>query len=94
LHLAVLNLAKIKDVQVETIAERLGLPSPQVSEVLDRLCRLGFIKIQDGVLHRNLKPFGTSQDISSRAIRSFHYQNLEKAKSILETVPVEQRDYI
>ncbi len=76
-HLAVLNLAKIKNIQVHTISERLGIPQTQSNEIVDRLCRLDFIKIQDGVLHRNLKPFGTSQDIPSRAIRTFHYQNLE-----------------
>lgn len=95
IHLAILNLSKIKDVDTDSIPNCLGISKQDSQEAIERLMRLNFIEMSpQKTLIRKLKPFGTTQDVSSRAIRTFHYQNLEKAKTALEEVTVERRDFL
>lgn len=94
IHLAILNLVKIPGTKVEGISERLGLDPSVCEQALERLIRLEFLEIRDGVVIRKEPSFGTSRDIPSLAIRTFHYKNLTKAQDVLESVPVEQRDFL
>ncbi len=91
-HLAILNLAKISDTDIDSLPIRLGLEKSHCEEIVQRLTRLGFVDVVDGKLTRKEPTFGTSQDVPSLAIRAFHYKNLQRAQQALETVPVEERD--
>jgi uncharacterized protein (TIGR02147 family) len=94
-YLAILNLAKIKTNKAnpEWIAERLAISIENAADALERLSRLGFIKIKRGKLHRTAQALGTLRDIPSYAIKKHHSDNLELAKEALHNVPVELREF-
>lgn len=93
-HLAILNLANIPHTTTQSLHLRLGLEKAHCDRAVERLVRLGFIEIVEGQLIRKEPSFGTSQGVPSLAIRAFHYKNLHKAQEILETVPLEDRDFL
>jgi hypothetical protein len=93
-HLAILNLVKIPGTKAESISERLGLSPKICTQALERLIRLDFLEVKDGVVSRKEPSFGTSRDKPSLAIRNFHYKNLQKAQDVLQAVPVDQRDFL
>jgi uncharacterized protein (TIGR02147 family) len=94
IHLAILNLVNIPSTRRESIPERLGLSRDICERAIDRLLRLEYLEVKDGQLVRRVPAFGTKQDTPSLAIRAFHYKNLKKAQEVLETVPVENRDFL
>lgn len=94
-YLGILNLAKIKNNKADShwIADRLGLENYQVLEALQRLQRLGLLKIEKKHLVRTSKPLTTSRDLPSTAIRKHHQQNLELAAKSLNEVDVSLREF-
>jgi uncharacterized protein (TIGR02147 family) len=94
-YLAILNLAKLKNNHgtPEWIAQRLAITTGDARVALDRLSRLGFIKIKRGKLHRTTQALGTLRDIPSLAIRKHHTDNLSLASEALHHVPVELREF-
>ncbi|MBY0554713.1 DUF4423 domain-containing protein [bacterium] len=93
-YVAILNLAKIKTNKAtpEWVSERLGLDLYIAIEALERLQRLGLIKIEKKKLVRTAKPLATTTDIPSTAIRKHHSQNLILAENAIHNVPVELRE--
>jgi uncharacterized protein (TIGR02147 family) len=94
-YLAILNLAKIKtnSANPKWIAERLAISSENAADALERLIRLGFIKVKRGRLHRTAQALGTLRDIPSLAIKKHHTDNLNLAREALHNVPVELREF-
>jgi uncharacterized protein (TIGR02147 family) len=94
-HLAILNLASLKNISSspKLVAKRLNISSLQVIEAIQRLERLEYILVKDGKLKRLAKPLRTTTDIPSAAIRKYHKQNLELAKDKIDTVPIHLREF-
>lgn len=94
-YLAILNLAKLKSNKAAPswISERLALEPYLVLEAVERLQRLGLLKIEKSKLIRTAKPLTTSSDLPSTAIRKHHSQNLLLAEKAIHNVPVELREF-
>jgi uncharacterized protein (TIGR02147 family) len=94
-YLAILNIAKNKtnNAHPKWIANRLAISIENATDALDRLVRLGFIKVKRGKLHRTTQALGTLRDIPSHAIKKHHADNLVLAKDALQNVPVELREF-
>ena len=93
-HLAILSMAKQKKCPADTayLAETLGLNSKIVLSAIQRLERLGYLKIHNSFLQRTAADLRTTQDIPSVAIRRYHLDNLEVARNALENVPTHLRE--
>lgn len=94
-HYGILGLASLRENRAdpEWIAKRLGISKRDARSGLNRLQKLGLLEVTGASFRQTSRPLSTSQDISSSAIRQYHYQTLEKAMHSLETVPVELRDF-
>ena len=94
-YLGILNLAKLKSnkAQPKWIAQRLNIQLYQCIEALERLQRLGLLKIEKNKLIRTSQPLTTSNDLPSIAIRKHHSQNLELAEKSLYRDPVHLREF-
>jgi len=93
-HIAILSLLDTKDAKsdVRWIAGRLGISKPLVEGSIERLLRVGLLKIEDGLLTKTEKDLETSQDVVSPALRISHRQSLQQASDALDAIPVELRD--
>lgn len=92
--LAVLNLAALRECRAAPgwVARRLGITAAEAQDSLERLQRLSLVRVRDGRLLRTKRPFATTQDVPSPAIKRFHASILSKASASLFEVPVEKRD--
>ena len=94
-HKAILSLLNTKFVfkSSEQITARLGLPTRQIENAIDRLKLLKLIKqTSSGRFVRVAKPLKTSNGINDSAIRKAHGQSLDLAKTALQDIPVAHRD--
>lgn len=76
------------------IARRLGITATEATLALERLQRLGLLKMRDGGLMKadvNITNF--SAEVTTPALRRFQNQSLNLALEKLETVAVDERDY-
>lgn len=93
-HYAILSLSKLDNkADARWIAAQLGIDPMLALQAFHRLRRLGLVVVKDGKFRRATKHLDTTTDIPSKAIRSYHRQNLELASEKIETVPVERREY-
>lgn len=94
-HYAILNLVEMKEARSapEWYAKRLGISVLDAHRAILRLKRVGLLKLIDGKLKRTAQQVTTSTDISSTAIRKYHYQNLKKAEEALDREGVSTRDF-
>lgn len=94
ISVAILNLARLPTNQArpEWIAERLGVGLGEAREAFDRLMRYGLLRDRDGRMERTARPFVTTTDVPSAAIRRFHAGLLRRAEQALLNLPVEERD--
>ncbi|MGZ3727044.1 MAG: TIGR02147 family protein [Pseudobdellovibrio sp.] len=93
-YIGILNLAKIKSNKGTPawISQRLGIEPYMAAEALERLQRLGLLKVEKNKLIRTSRPITTSSDLPSTAIRKHHSQNLILAEKAIHNVPVELRE--
>ena len=93
-YLAILNLAKLKvnKANPDWISKRLGIEPYMAIEALERLQRLGLLKIEKSKLYRTSQPLTTSRDLPSTAIRKHHSQNLLLAEKAIHNVPIDLRE--
>ncbi len=95
-YYAFLQLLKVRGFKADTewLADRLGIKESRVRLVVRHLLDLGFI-IEDrkkGYL-RATPSLETSDGVESQALQASHKDSLEIAKSKLESVPLELRDF-
>lgn len=64
----------------------------EARESFDRLNRFGLLKVRGQKMERTARPFITSTDVPSAAIRRFHAGLLRRAENALLNLPVEARD--
>lgn len=77
------------------IAQRLGLTTAATEAALERMVRLGLLKVSSkGSYQLTNTSFTTSDEIASSAIKKNHTQMLELAKVSLERDPLELRDLL
>ncbi len=94
-HLAILELTSVEGFKSSPkwIAKKFGLELSVVNDAISRLKRLNLLEERDGVLRQTVGFMATPSDIPSEAIRGFHQQILERAKTAVEVQPVSQRDF-
>ena len=94
-YIAILNLAKLRINKADPkwIAKRLNIELYQAIEALERLQRLGLLKIAKQRLVRTAQPLTTSSNLPSTAIRKHHTQNLQLAEKSLNRDPVNIREF-
>lgn len=94
-HFAVLELFNLEGFicTPEAVALRLGLTPTRATVVLANLQTSDLIKDEAGVMTRTHTALKTTEDIASVAIRKSHAEILDMAKSKLESVEVELRDF-
>ncbi len=95
-HSAILSLMRTKGFQSDTdwIAERLGLTSSRVRDVVRRLIEVGMVDITgDGCLVRITPTYRSTDDVADISLRRSHEQSLELAKRSLEQDAVSERDH-
>jgi uncharacterized protein (TIGR02147 family) len=94
-HLAILNLAKIKNIKIDTLPERLGIEEEVCQDAIARLLRLNYINVDaNNFLSRVLHNFGVTKQSPSQAIQSFHHSNLAKAQTALKEIALEERSFL
>jgi uncharacterized protein (TIGR02147 family) len=93
-HFAVLNLVKSSECEhkISWFAERLNLSEKAVSEVLNRLLRLGMLSYQKKKYIRTKSAFKTSDDVLNSSIQRSNLEDLDLYREHLATLPVEERD--
>ncbi len=94
-YIAILNLAKLRMNKSDPkwISKRLNIELYQAIEALERLQRLGLLKIAKQRLVRTAQPLTTSSDLPSTAIRKHHAQNLQLAEKSLHRDPLGLREF-
>jgi uncharacterized protein (TIGR02147 family) len=94
-HLAILSLLEIPGVQPSPkwIASRIGITVPQASQALRRLGRLGLIKVSSRKIELSQTSVKVEPKQRSAAIIRFHQQILARASELIESVPVELREF-
>jgi transcriptional regulator with XRE-family HTH domain len=94
ISVAILNLARLREnvAQPAWISERLGITLTEAREAYDRLMRFGLIKAKGRRMERTARPFVTTNDVPSTAIRRFHAGLLRRAENALLNLPVDARD--
>ncbi|QDK45842.1 hypothetical protein DOM22_12115 [Bdellovibrio sp. ZAP7] len=95
-HFAILSLGDISlnKATPAWVSERLGISELQARDALNRLQRLDLISIKsDGSFKQTGNPLTTTDDIPSGAIKAYHRSVIDLAKTKLDTVPVEEREY-
>lgn len=95
-HFAILTLLDTEDFRSEPswIAKRLNLSISTVETALDRLVRLEVLsRNENGDLQKSEIKYRTTDDISNISVKKAHKQYLEKAQDILNTLPVNERDF-
>jgi uncharacterized protein (TIGR02147 family) len=95
-HFAILSLGEISGNKAtpQWISERLAITELQARDALNRLKRLDLISVKsDGSYKQTGKPLTTTDDIPSGAIKAYHRGMIDVAKSKLDTIPVEQREF-
>lgn len=96
-HFAILELTEIRGFQSNArwVARRLGITEREADEGVQRLIACDLLKA-DGAGGRWVKThanLATPSGIPSQALREHHSQILDRAKTALENVPVEERDF-
>lgn len=95
-HFAIWMLMKTSDFisDVTWISNRLGLNSAIVRAAIDRLKRLGLVSEDEyGNFTTSDPAVFTPDDVSNASLRLLHFELLQKSRTALETLPVEDRDF-
>lgn len=94
-HLAALNLMRpgVKPKTLAALAKHLELPVSYMQTVVERLIRVGWVEKRGNFYFRVAQRIHTTEDVSSAAIRQHHREILERAKTSLESIPMEQREF-
>ncbi|MEQ1877395.1 MAG: TIGR02147 family protein [Bdellovibrionia bacterium] len=92
-HFPILDLTSVEgfDFKPVKIAKYLGISEREAAEAVERLLRLGLLKRQGRIYTRSQKVFSTPTDLPSEAIRRYHRQMIEKARSAVDEQTVHER---
>lgn len=92
-YFAILNLAQLQNCSASPgwLAKRLGISELEVRGALERLQRMGFIKVEKKMLARTVKPLHTQ--VPSAAMTRHYRQNLDKAAEALDKTDFDERAF-
>ncbi len=93
-HFAILALVPVKSFQPTSawIADRLNIPVEVADQAIERLSRLGLLKIENGQFIVTQKQLETTNNIPSESLRRSHKQSLVQVLDNMDRVPMELRD--
>ncbi len=96
-HYGILNLAKLSDNQADSrwISERLGITPREAELAVNRLERLGYLRVNGGLLERTVNTLDTELDrrTTLKALMKHHTQHLKLASEALENVEIQDREF-
>lgn len=94
-HLAILELTKLTGFKSTPgrIAQALGISPERSQEAVERLCRLGLLRIRSGKYVPTHAKLEFPAKTPSEAIKSFHHQILSKAQRALYQQPRDKRHF-
>lgn len=92
--LAVLNLALLIENRADAtwISERLGVTKESAANALERVVRLKLVEVKRGKMSRTRRPFATTHDVPSAAIKRFQSSLIDKASASLFESAIDERD--
>jgi uncharacterized protein (TIGR02147 family) len=94
-HFAILELAKTTSFKPEakTIAKRLGIHVDEARAAVERLCRLGIVRIEDGRWYATAKGYSWFNDkFTSEPRRRLQKGFLERGLDAIENIPFHLRE--
>jgi uncharacterized protein (TIGR02147 family) len=94
-HFAILSLLDTDSCKhdVAWIAKRLGLNKKEAAAAIQRMIRLGLIRLSGKKLSLTGQSFTSPDGTIDAAVRRTHFQYLEMAHRSLDTDPIEKRDF-
>lgn len=94
-HFAILALEKVNGSQWDAgwLAERLNISLQEAKEAMQRLERLGLVKIVGKSFQQSSDALHAKSPIPEKAIQSYHRQTLEKAMNSLTNEPIGDREF-
>lgn len=95
IHFALLSLLNTKNFSFEAkdMAQRLNVSEARIQMAWNRLMDVGLIEIKKGRATRTKAAINSSENIKTMAIQNYHHSLLEKAQDVLQTLPVQDRDF-
>ncbi len=95
-HTAILELTELKDCPhtVEWFAKKLKLKKVIVKNALERLEKLGWLSLENGVYKSTFTESETTFDVPSIAIRKYHEEVLKKAEMSLTMDDIKEREFL
>jgi len=92
-YVAILTYAEKKNCPSDPIffSDKLGIKKKVVVAALERLVRLGYLKIENETLIRIPGDLRSSIDLPSEIFRRYHRQNFDLASQAMDYLPVEAR---
>lgn len=94
-HMAILELMELRDCEhsPEWFAKKLNIKKIIVKNALERLEKIGWIKLQNGSYCANFEANESPNDLPSDAIKKFHDDMLKKAEAALFTDDINHREF-
>lgn len=96
-HYGILNLAKLSDNHADPqwVAQRLGISILEAKSAIQRLERLGYLRVNGGRLERTVGTLDTALDRRTKlqALTKHHGQHLKLAGEALDGVDVQHREF-
>src|SRR5690606_17229130 len=94
-HLAILELIPLESFEnsPKWIARNLGISEIEVQLAVDRLIRLGLVRMEDGELILQQGDGFIPGDVPSESIKKFHSQILRRAEKALYLQSIDKREY-
>ena len=95
-HYAILNLVETSNFEhsYKHISERLGISAKTAKDSVERLIRIGLLKLVNKKWQRTQEQITTSFDHASTALKHSHRQTLEQTIDCIEGVDVKDRELI
>lgn len=93
-YFGILSLSRTPNCRADAkwISERLGISTIEARGALERLERLGLVRVVGQRLERTAEALTTTVEIPNSAGRKLQKQHLEIAQSSLEQVPIQKRE--
>ncbi len=93
-HFAILNLVKAKSCEYTPrwFSDQLNLSVGSIQTYLERLLRLGFLKLEKGKYVRSKPRYETTDDVLNLSIQKAHLEDLELIKYSLSELSLKERD--
>lgn len=95
-HVAILDLTMLSTVTInsKSVASLLGIKEIEAGLAIERLLRLGLLKLQNGAYVKTHTRLKSTTGIPNESIKKFHRQMLAKAADSLDTQSLQRRFFM